>query len=94
MSEENEIQDGIDEEIATATKSILAISSVLIGIVLGAVIGFYGTFYFCVMMDGGASQGGFVGAGWAFLFFTIPIGMLFGGGLGFFLPLYILRKKK
>ncbi|WP_144985730.1 hypothetical protein [Gimesia aquarii] len=79
------------------TKSILAIFTTIIGIALGAVIGFYGLYYHCLMMDtihGGTGPGGAVGAGWALLFITIPLGMLLGGGLGCFLPLYILRKKK
>lgn len=76
-------------------KLMLTILSTVIGINLGGVMGAYGLYYFCLSMDtmqvGG--PGGFVGAGWAFLFFTIPIGILAGGGLGFVLPLLTFLKK-
>lgn len=50
MSEENEIQDGIEDELLMVLKVILTfISSVIlaiIGVALGAVVGFYAPYFF------------------------------------------------
>lgn len=81
MFEENEIQDGIDDEIAGTVKVILVIISTIIGIVLGAVIGFYGLLFFMAYMQ-------LVGF-WPFIFFTVPIGMIAFGGLGIYLAIYL-----
>ncbi|QDT94811.1 hypothetical protein [Gimesia aquarii] len=85
MSEENETED----ELLTVTKPIIAVFFTITGILLGGAIGLFGTYYFCVFIGNGLEQ-----VGWLYLFLTIPIGMLAGGGLGCFLPLYILRNKK
>lgn len=93
MSEEDEIQDGIKDELLMVLKVILTfISSIIlavIGIALGAVIGFYAPYFFCVLMGNGFEQ-----VGWVFLFFTVPIGILAGGGLGCSLPLLFWAKWK
>lgn len=60
---------------------ILGVPLAIIGIALGAVVGFYGLYYFCVFMGNGAVQ-----AGWALAYFTVPVGMLVGGLAGFSLP--------
>ncbi|QDV21621.1 hypothetical protein Pan153_63110 [Gimesia panareensis] len=86
MSEINEIQVGIDDEITSGMAWVFTIIAAFItagiGVVLGAVVGFYGLYYFCVLMGDGSVQ-----VGWVFLYFTIPAGMLAGGILGGSLPL-------
>ncbi|WP_145312366.1 hypothetical protein [Gimesia fumaroli] len=89
MSAANEIQDGIDDEITTAMKWVLAIASAGIGMILGAVVGFYGLYFLCPLMGGD-----FVQAGWGFLFFSVPAGVLAGGILGGSLPLLFHAKWK
>lgn len=85
MSAENETQNGIDDEIATGMKWILTIVSAIItagiGMILGAVVGFYGLYFLCTLIGDD-----FVQAGWGFLFFSIPAGVLAGGFLGGSLP--------
>ncbi|QDU53734.1 hypothetical protein [Gimesia panareensis] len=86
MSEINEIQVGIDDEITTGMEWVFTIIAALItagiGVVVGAVVGFYGLYFFCVLMGDV-----YVQAGWALLFVTVPVGMLAGGILGGSLPL-------
>ena len=66
--------------LMTVMKIILIMSSIITGILLGSVIGFYGAYYLCLFIGSGFEQ-----VGWAFLIFTVPFGMVVGGGLGFFL---------
>lgn len=91
MSVANEIQDEMDDEFTTAMKWIWAILSAMVtsvaGIVLGAFVGFYGLYYFCVFMGEV-----YVQAGWGFLFITVPGGMLAGGILGGCLPFFFIMK--
>ncbi|QDU07666.1 hypothetical protein [Gimesia aquarii] len=79
----------------TVLKVILTIiSSVFLaitGAAIGAVIGFYGLYYFCVFMDDGHGQ---AGAGFALAYITIPLGMLLGGGLGCSIPVLFWAKWK
>ncbi|QDT44948.1 hypothetical protein Pan241w_50650 [Gimesia alba] len=89
MSAANEIQDGIDDEITTGMKWILTIITAGIGMILGAVVGVYGLYFLCTLMGDG-----FVQAGWVFLYFTVPAGVLAGGILGGSLPLLFHAKWK
>ncbi|WP_417382498.1 hypothetical protein [Gimesia sp.] len=86
MSKVNQIQNGIDDEFTTAIEWVFTIISAIItagiGVVIGALVGFLGLYYFCVLMGDG-----FVQSGWALLYFTVPGGMLAGGILGGSLPL-------
>lgn len=77
-------------------KVLITIISTVVGIIIGGLIGSVGFYYFCLIMDStqGGSPGGFVGAGWALLFFTIPIGVLGGGGIGLCLSLFFCFREK
>jgi len=93
MSKVNQIQNGIDDQFTTAISWVFTIVSSIItagiGVVMGAFVGFFGLYYFCVLMGDGAVQ-----TGWALLYFTIPGGMLAGGILGGSLPLLFYAKWK
>jgi len=55
---------------------------VLAGAALGALLGFYGMFYACSLVDsifGQDGGGGFVAAGWLFLVVSVPLGAYLGG---------------
>ena len=93
MSKVNQIQNGIDDQFTAAVSWVFTIISSIItagiGVVMGAFVGVIGLYYFCVFMGDGAVQ-----VGWAFLYFTIPGGMLAGGILGGALPLLFYAKWK
>lgn len=93
MSDVNEIQGGIDDEIDTALTSILtiiaAITTAGIGLIVGAFVGFYGLIYFCHFLGGGLGQ-----ADWVLIIFTVPAGMLGGAILGGSLPFLFLMEWK
>ncbi len=54
-----------------------------IGLIAGAVLGFYGTFYLCTVYDSyypPSSSGGGMGViGWIYILISIPIGAMIGG---------------
>lgn len=93
MFPQNETRNEIDDEMLTFLKWLLTIISALItagiGIILGAVVGFYGLYYFCTLMGKEAVQ-----AGWPLLFITIPVGVLVGGILGGAVPFLFHAKWK
>lgn len=87
MSSVNETKDRIDDEFTTAMKWGLTIVSAIvtagIGMILGALVGFYGLYFLCTLLMGD----GFIQAGWGLLYISVPAGVLAGGILGGSLPL-------
>ena len=78
---------------------LIMIAIIIVGLVIGGVLGFFGLFWICEYLDAQdaarASQGGgYVAVGWIFLFITIPLGALLGGLSAFFGCKSILLKKK
>ena len=63
-------------------KQIVFAAIVLAGAALGVIVGIFGLFYACILLDsilGLAGGGGFVAVGWLFLIVTVPFGGLAGG---------------
>lgn len=72
-----------------ALRILLMIAVICIGAILGAILGFFGLFWVCEYLDAqnaerAANGGGYVAAGWIFLFVTVPLGALLGAVSGFF----------
>jgi hypothetical protein len=63
-------------------------------------MGSYGFFYLCVLIDnityptGVPAGGGWVGAGWILMIFTVPICGILGGVAGFAIPYSLFLKKE
>ncbi|MCF7849996.1 MAG: hypothetical protein K9M45_14175 [Kiritimatiellales bacterium] len=81
-------------------KVLLSILTGIIGVIIGLLLGSFGVFYACILLDkimypnGVPTGGGFGAVGWIFLFITVPVGGILGGIGGFFITFSRLRKKE
>ncbi len=81
-------------------KVLLSILAGIIGVIIGLLLGSFGVFYACILLDkimypnGVPTGGGFGAVGWIFLFITVPVGGILGGIGGFFITYFKLLKKE
>jgi hypothetical protein len=60
-------------------RTLLIIGSILAGAILGGVLGFFGLYWVCELMDKAEGNGpGYVTIGWMLAVFTVPLGALSG----------------
>jgi len=79
------------EILKKVIKFIGSILIITVGSILGAIIAFYGTFYFCLAYDYIMSSSLTV-VGWIFCMITMPWGFIIGGYAGWKAYLAIINK--
>lgn len=65
----------------------LIVLATILGVVAGAVLAFYATYYACVLHSREAVQ-----VGWIFCFFTVPAGAGIGGVIGAWVAGWIVKR--
>jgi hypothetical protein len=66
-------------------RGALIVLAAILGVIAGAVLAFYATYYACVLLDA-------VQVGWIFCFITVPAGAGIGGVMGAGVTAWIVKR--